>query len=740
MSALRGTGALTRAYLIETWRSKPAIFWNLVFPLFTIVLFSLIFGGGDPDRIARIVPGTMTINFLAAAFFGVSMHMVSLRERELYRRFSATPLTALSVVVAHAITGFVNIAVSAVLQFLLVWLAFGVSIHSSLPELALVVLIGAFAFIPLGLIVGSIARDMRSAPAISNLLFFPLSFLSGAAMPLFLMPQWMQKLATLLPSTYFVELLLAAVVREHPFSEARTAAAILLLTGVVAFACDALLFRWESSQPLNRRALALVIALLAVIYGAAFLYGVKLESARTPEEPGVAEDANLGADVRILRGMTIIDGAGGRIERGQISIEGDRITAVGPARKTPKGVPVTDLSGLYVMPGLIDSHIHLGGSAGSSATPEEFTPARLIHDLQAYLALGVTTIVSMTDHVEDMQNLQRDVAAGRMRAPRVFLSGPGITAVGGHPAKMFSFMPGFAAYMTRQVDSPAAAEEAVRELAGMRVDIIKLYLEAGWEGETLPMLGEAELRAAIRTAHELKLRTTVHVDSDRSARMAIDAGTDGIEHVPPDLSDATIAVMVAKKVTLTPTIVAWESLSKLAAGAPVVDELSTRWVQEPVIRSLSAPSSWIVTMRQSPENVAFHRQRYEKARGALRRAVAGGVIVLAGSDAGNAGTFHGPALLRELELLVSEGGMQPSVAIAAATSAAASRLGRNDLGRIAQGAVADLVVLQDDPEKDISAVRKVRAVYRAGAPLNRSTLLSTSPGRWMPTFAFPSEQ
>ena len=740
MRALRGSGALTRAYLIETWRSKPAIFWNLVFPLFTITLFSLIFGGGDPDRIARIVPGTMTINFLAASFFGVSMHMVSLRERELYRRFSVTPLTALTVVVAHAITGFVNIAVSTVLQFLLARLLFGMPIRASLPEVALAVLVGAFAFIPLGLLVGSVASDMRTAPALSNLLFFPLSFLSGAAMPLFLLPQWMQKLATLLPSTYFVELLLAVLLRDDPFTAARLAAGILLLTGVVAFACDALLFRWESAQPINRRALAGVVALLGMIYGAAFLHGVKLESARTPRESQAADDPSFGADTRILTGMTIIDGAGGRIERGQITIEGDRITAVGPARKPPRGVPVTDLSGLYVLPGLIDSHIHLGGSAGSSATAEEFTPARLIHDLQAYLALGVTTVVSLTDHVEDMQSLQRDVAAGRMRAPRVLVSGPGITAAGGHPAKMFSFMPGFASYMTRQVDSPAAAEEAVRELAGMRVDVIKLYLEEGWEGEKLPVLGEAELRAAIRVAHELKLRTTVHVDSDRHARMAIAAGTDGIEHVPPDLSDATIAAMAAKKVTLTPTLVAWESLAKLAAGATVVDPLAMKWVQEPVLRSLSAPTSWIVKMRQSPENVAFHTQRYERSRTALRRAVAGGVTVLAGSDSGNAATFHGPALLRELELLVSEGGMQPAAAIAAATSAAAQRLGKDDLGRIAPGAIADLVVLQQDPEQDISAVRKVRAVYRGGSPVNRDTLLSTSPGRWMPTFAFPSGQ
>ena len=442
MNQFRGTRALARAYLLETWRAKPALFWNLVFPLLSLLLFSFIFGGGQPSGVARVLPGIVTINLLAAAFFGVSLHMVSLREKQLYRRFSVTPVSSLAVVTAHAVTAALNISISAALQFGLARALFGVATPSSLGELALTILVGAFAFIPLGLLVGSIGKDMRSAPAISNLLFFPLSFLSGATMPLYVMAPWIQKLATFLPSTYLVELLQAAILRGHPFERAPMAAGILVLTGLVAFAFNAMLFRWETTQPLSLRGLSLSIGTLAIIYGAAFLYGVSLESARAPETPGTV--AQLGGDTRVLFGMTLIDGSGRRIERAQITIEGKRIVAVGPAdAEAPKRVPVTDLSGLYVIPGLIDSHVHLGGSAGGSVLVEEFVPTRLRHDLQSYLALGVTAFVSLTDHVEDMQKLQRSVAAGLMRAPHVYLSGPGITARGGHPTKLFSFMPGF---------------------------------------------------------------------------------------------------------------------------------------------------------------------------------------------------------------------------------------------------------------------------------------------------------
>jgi imidazolonepropionase-like amidohydrolase len=336
--------------------------------------------------------------------------------------------------------------------------------------------------------------------------------------------------------------------------------------------------------------------------------------------------------------------------------------------------------------------------------------------------------------------LQQQVNAGTMRAPHVYLSGPVITAPGGHPAKLFSFMPGLTEYMTREVDTPEAAEKAVRELAAMKVDIIKLFLEEGWPGETFPVLSEPCLKAAIHTAKELGLRTTVHVDNDKHARMAIDAGTDSIEHVPPDLSNETIHLMVSKGITLTPTLVESEGLAQALSGTPVTDPLVLKWEDPTIVASLQAPDAWVTKSRQSKERVDYFVQRYEHAKAALRRAVAAHVIILAGSDAGNPGSFHGPGLLRELELLVNEGGMTPKDAIAAATGAAATRLGTKDIGHVASGAFADLVILDADPAKDIRALRSVRAVFVGGVPLDLDTLLTKRPGSWSPLFSYPDPE
>jgi imidazolonepropionase-like amidohydrolase/ABC-type multidrug transport system permease subunit len=749
MSRLRGLGALIRAYLIETWRSKPALFWNLFFPLLTLVGFSYIFGAGEAIPVARGLPGIMTINLLAASFFGVSLHMVSLRERELYRRFWVTPLRSLTVVLAHSVTALVNISISIILQLAVAKLWFHIHIQGSIAALALAFLLAAFAFIPLGLIVGSVAQDMKTAPAISNLLFFPLTFLSGAAMPLYFMPAWIQRLAEFLPSTYVVELLQGVILRGNSFRELWHAVGLLLLTGVMGFAFNALLFRWESQQPINRRGLALAAASLIVIYAVPYARNIRLESARPPTNQSAAQGNNQGsqattrklsASARILKGMTILDGSGGRIERGQIVLDGNRIVEVGPASDDlPKGVPVTDLSGLYVIPGLIDSHIHLGGSAGGSIGAEEYVPSRQVHDTQVYLALGITSFVSLTDHVEDMQRLRKEVASGNMRAPRTYLSGPGITAPGGHPARLFVSLPGFAEYMTRQVTTEDEAVDAVRELKDLRVDIVKLFLEEGWAGEPLPVLAEPALRAAIRTAGEENLLTTVHVDNDRHARLAIDAGSRGIEHIPPDLSDETIRALVSKGVTLTPTLVEAEALRNAMNGVEVTDPLVLQWVQPAVLNSLKSPDSWIAKLRQSsPDAVRHYTERYEQARASLRRAVAGGVTIIAGSDAGNEGVFHGPGLIRELELLVDVGGMTPMAAIVSATGAAARRLGTQEIGRIAPGAFADLVVLGADPARDIRAVRDVRWVYFGGVSLQRDALLNTSPGNWRPLLSWPT--
>src|SRR5262249_56254921 len=109
MLKVRATSGLAWAYLLETWRARPALFWNIAFPLLFVVGLSYIFGGGESPRVQQILPGIMTINLIAAVFFGITLHMVSLRESGLYRRYPATPVHEFTVVITHTLTATHNI-------------------------------------------------------------------------------------------------------------------------------------------------------------------------------------------------------------------------------------------------------------------------------------------------------------------------------------------------------------------------------------------------------------------------------------------------------------------------------------------------------------------------------------------------------------------------------------------------------------------------------------------------------
>src|SRR5207244_1458661 len=118
-----------------------------------------------------------------------------------------------AIVLAHGAMALTTLAVSLLIQTLVAMLMFGFRVHGNPLMLMLMLLLGGVALIPLGLVVGSVARDSKVAPAMTNFLFFPLMFLSGAAIPFPFLPEWLQRLARLVPTTYLVESLQGVIVR-----------------------------------------------------------------------------------------------------------------------------------------------------------------------------------------------------------------------------------------------------------------------------------------------------------------------------------------------------------------------------------------------------------------------------------------------------------------------------------------------------------------------------------------------
>jgi len=729
---VRSLLALIGGQLTELRRSKTALFWMMSFPLGFLFLFGFVMARGDARVMAVLMPGLLTTTLLSGGLFGVALPMVQQREEGLLRRLRVTPVPAAAVAIAHGVTAAMTGFLSLVILMTLARLVFNMQMAGSWPALTGVYLCGAVALIPMGLLVGSTARDMRTAPAIANLLFFPLMFLSGSAMPFAFLPEGVQQFARLLPTTYLVDAYSSVIVRGDSLVPIAGSLAVLIGIGMVGVVLTSMLFRWEGTEPISRKALAAIavgfVAALGVsaLAAPAFRMG-ELQGTRTV----VAGPAD--GQVLVLRGATVLDGLGGRITNARVVIRDHRIAEVSlddDKTALPEGAVVQDLRGRFLIPGLFDSHVHWGGSGGAGSSPVEMTDDRMLRDFGATLAAGVTSVVSLTDNLRDMRSLSSAVAAATERAPRTFFSGPSVTAKGGHPAAMFSFLPGLAEQLTRQVESAEDARAAIAELDRERVDLVKLVLEPGFPDRPLPRLREDVFLAAMAEAKSRKMRTTVHVGTDADARLAIESGANGLEHSSRGLSDATIALMAAKRVTFTPTNVVldygWRR--QVAGGA---DPLARRLAHPGILQSLLDPASPLAPFLREGDMATNMAKALAGSLDQTARAIRAGVPILAGSDAGNPVIFHGVSLIRELELL-AQAGMPLGEVLKSATSRAADRLGQSSLGRITTGAVADLVVLEGDPTEHTDAYRRVKAVYLGGRSLDLNTLTETSPGAWRP--------
>src|SRR5262245_53789720 len=170
----RSVRALVAAQLTEIRRSRTSLFWMTAFPLGFLLLYGFVMARGDARVMAFMMPGLLTTTLMSGSLFGVAFPLVQQREIGLLRRLPVTPAPAASVALAHGVTAILTQLLSLIVLMALARQIFGMQMAGSWATLVIVYLCGAIALVPLGMLVGSTARDIRTAPAIANLLFFPL--------------------------------------------------------------------------------------------------------------------------------------------------------------------------------------------------------------------------------------------------------------------------------------------------------------------------------------------------------------------------------------------------------------------------------------------------------------------------------------------------------------------------------------------------------------------------------------
>jgi len=399
---------------------------------------------------------------------------------------------------------------------------------------------------------------------------------------------------------------------------------------------------------------------------------------------------------KVIKCGRLIDGTGGEpISRALVVIEGDRIAAVGREGEVtlPAQAQEIDLSGKTVLPGMIDTHLHIMGN-GAPATElqnlKELTPYKALKALrhaQADLEAGFTTLRDVGAPGFIDVAVKKAIEAGLYAGPRLQVAGPILSTTGGHGDSHLAPEVQFATGTGAVVDSPDAARKAARVNLKYGADLIKVSATGGVlsDGDEpgAQQLSYEEMKAAIDEAKKVGKRSASHAQGTKGIKEAIRAGVTSIDH-GCFLDDEAIRMMLEHGCYLVPTLCAPWHIAKngVEAGIPEYGVRKTKVVME---------SHWA----------------------SFRAALQAGVKIAMGTDAATPFNYHGKNAF-ELQLMV-EAGMPEMQAILAATKVAAELMGWEDrVGTVEAGKYADLIAVDSDPLQDIKSLQDVKVVIKGG--------------------------
>jgi imidazolonepropionase-like amidohydrolase len=418
------------------------------------------------------------------------------------------------------------------------------------------------------------------------------------------------------------------------------------------------------------------------------------------------------AETLVLQNFTLIDGTGkAPLSNAAMVITDGRIRFVGPrtSLKAPAGSEVRDLSGKFVMPGIINLHGHLGNVKGLVQDPANFTDQNLRDNLDTYARYGITTVISMGSDQDLILRHRAEQRAGRPETTRIFTAFRGFTGKAGYPTSA----PGMKG-VPFEVETVEQVKKDVAFLADKKVDLVKIWVDDHFGREQkIPLdLSQAIIKAA--AAHNLKVGA--HIFYLEDAQNLIDRGLFALLHSVRDkeVDDRLIQTMKKRGAWMAAATLTRELSSFVYAKPPqwLDDPFFTRSVSSDVTQTLKAPGQKAVGA--DPR----YSTALDVAKRNLKKLVDAGVKYGFGTDTGPPGRF--PGYFEHLEMqLMADAGLTPTQIIQAATKNGAEFLGvSKDLGTLENGKWADLIVLGRNPLDNIQNTRSIEMVLIAGKKVN----------------------
>lgn len=388
---------------------------------------------------------------------------------------------------------------------------------------------------------------------------------------------------------------------------------------------------------------------------------------------------------RLFKGFTLIDGNGGRpVENSYMLVEGDRLVKLGRLEELEEieDGEVVDLDGKTLMPGLIDSHVHvtmepIGDSKRELGHESDAkTAVRGVANLRKQLLGGTTFFRDLGAPNGIDLDLRDSVNEGLVLGPEFLSAGKNLTMTGGHGWSM-----------GREADGVDEMRKAAREQLKAGADVIKVMATGGVMTEGVepgsPQLSMEEMAVAVEEAHKAGKKTASHAQGTKGIKNTILAGIDSVEH-GIFLDDETIELMLERETYLVPTLVAPYFIVEngVEGGIPQYAVDKAEYVMK------------------------YHEESFRKAYKA-------GVKIAMGTDAGTPFNLHG-SVAKELELMVKYG-MDPMDALVVSTRNSADLLGiSEDYGTLEEGKYADFLVLDENPLDNLDTLFNLNAVYKLG--------------------------
>jgi imidazolonepropionase-like amidohydrolase len=421
--------------------------------------------------------------------------------------------------------------------------------------------------------------------------------------------------------------------------------------------------------------------------------------------------ASLNAEVRVLKNFTLIDGTGRAPVAGSaMIIDNGRITWVGPVAqlKAPAGAETSDLTGKFVMPGIIDVHVHLGATVDMVQDAKNQTPENFEKFLKTYASYGVTTVLSMGTDPDFVFKMRDDQRAGRPSEARIYTAGQGLVFKGGY---------GGLAGVNVPIATVAEVEPAVAAQAAKKVDVVKFWMDN--ELGNYPKMPYEMTQAIISAAKKHGLRTLAHIFYLEDAKKLTDQGIAGFVHMVRDKPvDQELLDAMKKHGT-------WQEAATLSREESMYAyDKTPSFIGDPFFLRGASLASVKVLMDPAHQKTMAATPHYDQfpgfavmAKQNFKKEVDAGIKYAMGTDTGPPGRFPGYGDHWELQAMV-DAGLTPMQVIVAATRSGAEFLNATkDLGTLEKSKWADLLVLDANPVENIRNTRTIRTVYISGKPI-----------------------